>query len=274
MNRVTKIRAKLAVAVCVIMGTLVFISRNEVSDVYGKITSASVSQKSLQFLNSMTIPKSEKSHTPEFLEQPNSCLLGETIPQMVLLVSSRPRDFDMRSSIRETWGITAASCGIKVIFGFGNHGNLDIQHHIMNENLQHGDILQSNLIKDGYRSQTDLVMFFFAWAVKNCDRVKLIAKGDDDTWTNFRLLMPVFQSLTEKYTRFVAGFHFKAGTSVIRNPEHEQSLTKSQRFEDFYPEYASGTLYIFPAAMIPVLLKTANELKSYWIDDAFLTGTL
>lgn len=71
--------------------------------------------------------------------EPRSCHLGESNPETVLFVSSRPSSLDMRASIRATWGYTAASCGIKVIFGFGRHHNVTIQQAIqvsVNKGLQ------------------------------------------------------------------------------------------------------------------------------------------
>lgn len=207
------------------------------------------------------------SHT--YSEQPYSCLLAGNIPEMVLFISSRPKSMDMRTSIRETWGSTAASCGVRVIFGFGKQYHKALQKAVSVENLLHGDILQIETVDDGYRNQTSLVLAFFAWAEKNCE-ARFVAKGDDDTWLNFLRIMPLLRSI--RFERFVAGPIFHSGNMVIRDNRSVQHVTKEERFDDRYPSYMSGILYVFAAGMISELLRTANRMKSYWIDDTFITG--
>lgn len=97
-----------------------------------------------------------------------------------------------------------------------------------------------------------------------------MAKADDDVWLTFSILAPFVRSI--KFTRFVTGLEFPPGSSVLRDPNHQQSLSKAEHPSDFYTSYMSGVLYVFPAHLIPHILQTAKGMKNYWIDDAFITG--
>ena len=187
---------------------------------------------------------------------------------MVFFVSSRPSDFDMRMAIRETWGSTAHSCGIKVIFGFGKHNDTALQRSTRMESKLHGDILQAR-VEDGYRTQTQLVLSFFEWSAQNCD-APLVAKGDDDTWLNIPRLMNYIDQIS--VPNYVGGIVFGPGSTVIRDPNNIQHVKKSERDPDFYTSYCSGIFYVFRSNLTRIMLNIAAKMQVHGVDDAFITG--
>ncbi|GAU93911.1 hypothetical protein RvY_05774 [Ramazzottius varieornatus] len=189
---------------------------------------------------------------------------------MILFVSSRPKDAEMRLSIRSTWGATAKTCRIVVVFGFGAVDSDTLQDEIAKEGRVFGDILQFQDIRDSYRNQTRIVLTFYEWARLNCNQTEYVAKADDDTWINLPLVLSSLESI--KARSFIAGYWFPPGTSVMRTPEHAQWLSREERLDDYYPAYCSGILYVIPTRMVSAVLNTAATMQIHWIDDAFITG--
>lgn len=97
-----------------------------------------------------------------------------------------------------------------------------------------------------------------------------MAKSDDDVWLNFHVIAPFLRTITPP--KFVSGVLFGAGSPVLRDPLHSQSVSKADRPDDFFPAYISGMLYVFPSHLASHILQTAKTIKNYWIDDTFITG--
>ena len=208
------------------------------------------------------------------LVEPKSCLLSSASKKktkMVLFVSSRPNDAEMRLSIRNTWGSSTKTCGVKLLFGFGAVNSDHLQEEIIRESKMFGDLLQIRHVEDSYRNQTRLVLAFYEWARFKCNQTEYVAKADDDTWINLPLVLSRLDSITD-IESFIAGYWFPAGTEVMRNPEHAQYLSREERADDHYPAYCSGVLYVIPYNMVFSILQTAATMQMHWIDDAFITG--
>lgn len=82
-------------------------------------------------------------HNLEIILRPSECNTNETL---ISLIHSAPKNVELRSAIRETWG-----ANIKHVFVLGqdNAWNEQLKH----EHEEHADILQVNFT-DAYRNMT------------------------------------------------------------------------------------------------------------------------
>jgi beta-1,3-galactosyltransferase 1 len=114
------------------------------------------------------------------------CILGDSSghPYLVLFIPSRPGFAEERAAVRETWGVHAKMCNIRIVFGFGTFESDELFHAARMENDMYGDLLQTSTVTDSYHNQTRLVLSFFQWGLHHCSGSKFIGKADEDTWIN------------------------------------------------------------------------------------------
>jgi Galactosyltransferase len=105
-------------------------------------------------------------------------------PYLVLFIPSRPDYAEERAAVRETWGMHARLCNVRVVFGFGTFQSEEIFHEARIENGLYGDLLQTSNVIDAYHNQTRLVLSFFEWGAEHCQGSRFIGKADEDTWIN------------------------------------------------------------------------------------------
>ncbi|CAK9294338.1 unnamed protein product [Gordionus sp. m RMFG-2023] len=144
----------------------------------------------------------------EFLINPqNMCyekVADESLDPLSQKVARRPEDifiitmihtsanhFDLRESIRETYGSVKEyfNYKIRLVFVVGTTQDKSIQNHITNESKVHGDIVQASFV-DAYRNMTYKLTMGFKWISYYCPHAKFVLKIDDDYYTD------IFQVIT------------------------------------------------------------------------------
>ncbi|XP_055349252.1 beta-1,3-galactosyltransferase 5-like [Paramacrobiotus metropolitanus] len=203
----------------------------------------------------------------------NICRKGGRHPHLVLFVPSRPGNSMDRNALRETWGMHARLCDVRIIFGFGRFESTEIQHEAHIENSIHGDLLQIGHVFDHYHNQTQLVLAFLEWGAANCQSAKFIGKADEDTWINVHEVLKHLEMPEAPYS--VIG-HFAIDEPVLRKPEQKWYLTKEEFPNATYPPFPYGQLYIFPTDLLPRVLATARSgvLRMHWLDDVYIGGQI
>ncbi|XP_055349259.1 beta-1,3-galactosyltransferase 5-like [Paramacrobiotus metropolitanus] len=203
--------------------------------------------------------------------QPNVCSQNGRHPHLVLFIPSRPGNTEDRAAIRETWGMHARLCNVRIVFGFGRIDSTETQHEVYVENSVYGDLLQVADVPDAYRSQTKLVLAFLEWGAANCPGARFIGKADEDTWINLHEVMRYLEMPQAAYS--ITG-HFIINGTVFRKPEEKWYLTVEEYPNDTYPPFPLGQLYVFPNDLLPSVLSASQRLSMHWLDDVFIGGQI
>ncbi|XP_055341363.1 UDP-GalNAc:beta-1,3-N-acetylgalactosaminyltransferase 1-like [Paramacrobiotus metropolitanus] len=212
-------------------------------------------------------------HVPDrtYPIQPNVCPQDGKHPYLVLFIPSRPGNSRDRAAVRETWGLHARLCNIRIVFGFGLIRSPETQHDAYVENSVYGDLMQTGNVLDAYRNQTQLVLAFFQWGVTNCHNSRFIGKADEDAWINIHELVKYLQMPLAPYS--ITG-HFIDDAPVYRDPDHKWYLSEEEYPNATYPKFPLGQLYVFPTALIPEVLAAAQSVRCVWLDDVCFGGQI
>lgn len=244
----------------------------------------------------------QPSHTTALLEPTNFC----TDPPFALLViPSATNNTRERIGIRQTWGQWAGSNimmlpfeelktirtmsgmnlkkptiekmqvstprKVKLVFLLGKgRGKEPISEVVQKESQLFGDIVVEDFI-DSYTNLNLKTVFMLKWVHRNCPMVKFVMKVDDDVFVN----VPKLQSslLNESATKIP----LLAGNLICgARPIHDQWskwYTPQYMFRGGkYPNYLSGTGYVFSADLVEPLMNVALSVPYFHLEDVFLTG--
>ncbi|CAK9294339.1 unnamed protein product [Gordionus sp. m RMFG-2023] len=110
---------------------------------------------------------------------------------IITMIHTSPNHFDLRESIRETYGSVKEyfNYKIRLVFVVGTTLDPSIQTQITNESKIYGDIVQASFV-DAYRNMTYKITMGFKWISYYCPHAKFILKLDDDYYTD------IFQVIT------------------------------------------------------------------------------
>ncbi|OQV12048.1 putative Beta-1,3-galactosyltransferase 5 [Hypsibius exemplaris] len=205
--------------------------------------------------------------------EPNVCS-GDPAshPRLVVFIPSRPDRPEERAAIRETWGVHARLCNVRVVFGFGSFESQDLFIEVRTENGLYGDLLQASSVVDAYHNQTRLVLSLLEWGSHHCQGAKFIGKADEDAWINIFGVLKYLQ-LPEANGNSVIG-HFLFNETVKREVKDKWFVTKAEYPNSTYPPFPNGQLYIFPQTAVPSVLSASNRLTIHWLDDVFIGGQI
>lgn len=132
-----------------------------------------------------------------------------------IAVVSAPDNFEKRNTIRATWKKHLKKdvvVGLMEVAGFaflmGNTKDVRVQDAIEQENRNHSDIIQLNMM-DSYENLTLKTVSILDWVVDYCPRVQFVLKVDDDVYVNVRNLAATIGALRPSdksiYGRLIGG---------------------------------------------------------------------
>ncbi|KAJ8707481.1 hypothetical protein PYW08_010733 [Mythimna loreyi] len=191
---------------------------------------------------------------------------------LMIIISSNPNNRENRLIIRNTWGRNHDS--VKVVFLIGEPENLTIAQRVKNESIQYGDIVQGNFV-DVYRNMTYKHVMGLKWVAHHCPTAKYILKTDDDVLVNSR-------EMTHFLTRELSPWGVKdlITCQVLQNAKAQRSknskwkVTTEEYPSVYYPTYCAGWAILYSQDVIPRLLKIAQTIRYFWIDDVHITGVI
>ena len=120
---------------------------------------------------------------------------------------------------------------------------------LQNENLANGDILQGSFV-DSYRNMTLKTLNILTWYVKQCDRIPVLLKTDDDMYINTENLYKFasklgvedpFEDLMDN--NWITGFLHK-NAKPFRDPDHKYYVPEQLYPGKIYPNFVTGTCYL------------------------------
>lgn len=205
------------------------------------------------------------------LDQPEICVRHN--PYMVIIVPVAPHDVDARNAIRSTWGNESLvqDGEVLVLFLLGLSSRSDFktqQQRIREENLRHGDLLQSEFI-DSYRNLTIKTMVMLEWLRDRCPQAYFAAKVDADMLLNIAALTQMLLSPNGQLTNYITGLVWYENL-VIRDPSSKFYIPYDVYPNTVYPPYPLGMCYIISMDLPAKILDVSREIRPIFIEDAYI----
>ncbi|XP_042238938.1 beta-1,3-galactosyltransferase 1-like isoform X2 [Homarus americanus] len=244
-----------------------------------------------------------KPNRPTVLLQPsNFC---SQPPFLLFVVPSAINDTKQRETIRITWGqwtnhavsrklyveekslrknngnkihrpyisdmkvTTPMESKLVFLLGMARGGN-PISNAVQEESRIYGDIVVEEFV-DSYTNLTLKSVFMLKWVHNNCPGAKFVMKVDDDIFLNVPNLQRTLLNKT------ITKIPHLTGTLICgARPIHDQwSKWYSPKYmfrEGKYPNYLSGTGYVFSGDLVKPLLDAALSTPYFHLEDVFITG--
>lgn len=210
---------------------------------------------------------------PDFYYLINRDICGHDNVYILVLVGSNPRHIKLREVIRKTWGNPQIKkYPFKLLFTFGKLLDPKDQRQIEEENRKFGDIIQGSFI-DHYHNVTLRDLMALRWSWQYCSQAKFVMRADDDVSIDIFGLITRLEELFGDYPNdFVACFQKMVDTPVLRVGRY--AVSKADHPSDVYETYCQGWMYILTPRMAFQLDLASSKVKPYWMNDAYITGTL
>lgn len=191
---------------------------------------------------------------------------------MLILMGSHPDHREIRNVFRDTLGnLQLPGLPVQLAFTFGHFENVTRQRFIEDESQLHGDIIQGNF-NDSYHNVTLRDLMGLRWAWQHCPHARLIMRMDDDVTVDVYNLIDAVERKYAQLTSSVGCFQTMASTPVLRTGHY--AVSTAEHPADYYDTYCQGWMYILTTKMAFNLDVASLKVKPYWMNDAYITGTL
>lgn len=194
-------------------------------------------------------------------------------PFLVVMVPVAPDNLEARDAIRQTWGNQSVVQGEEVLtlFMLGITGRDDaeqVQERIKQENLKHGDLIQSNFL-DSYLNLTIKTMVIMDWLATYCSTAAYSMKIDSDMFLNIDNLVIMLKKPDIPKEDYLTGM-LMIDRPVVRSKESKWYVPEELFPESTYPPYALGMGYVFSNDLPGRLVETSKSIKPFNIEDAYI----
>ena len=190
---------------------------------------------------------------------------------LITMVAIGPKSFDKRAIIRKTWGNAKFRQDMKLIFLLAKSANETINKMIVDEFLEHKDIVQKDYI-DSYHNLTAKIMFGLNWVSKYCPNSKYILRINDDVVLNTNALIKYFKELDYASNR-IYGFGIR-GVSPIRDLNSKFYVSEKEYPNPTYDPYIEGSAYLFTTDLAAIFYKKYLDFYyppfSIWLEDVYI----
>ncbi|KAJ3588739.1 hypothetical protein NHX12_009593 [Muraenolepis orangiensis] len=195
------------------------------------------------------------------------------IPFLVLIVPVAPANWKARDAVRKTWGSETRVQGelVQTVFllGLPSSGNIVVQQeHVLKENLQHHDLIQSDFI-DSYHNLTIKTMVIMDWLASRCHMVPYAMKIDSDMFLNVENLVKMLKMPGTPTKEYATG-RLKSQTPVVRAKDSQWYVPEDIYPERYFPTYAVGMGYIFSLDMTRRFVEVSKSVPSIYVEDAYV----
>ena len=171
--------------------------------------------------------------------------------------------------------------GLKLVFLVAKPKMEEIQKDLDNENVDHGDIVQTSVV-DGHRKLGYKILSGYVWAYRHCQNVKFVAKSDDNVFLDLDGLLTALKERNSNSQNYIACTTPNRNSLTLR-AEHPHmtgnwSVSKEQFDADIVPDWCTGFLYITTpkvgAGLVQAGLALYNDTDVLQIEDSLITGVL
>ena len=200
------------------------------------------------------------------LNEENLCSEGNV--DLLILISTSPRNKEARDAIRETW---AGMCNndkskVKYLFVLGNATNQVVNEELRRESFQNHDIVQMDF-KDAYANLTYKTMSGLKWMTDYCSQARFIMKTDDDMYVNIELLSLLIEQIPQD--NFLGGFCW-GPSPPHRDRESKWYVSFDMYRGGYFPAMCSGTGYILSSNIVHGILTASRNIPFFYLEDVYL----
>ena len=190
--------------------------------------------------------------------------------RLLIMVTSRPAEFERRSNIRSTWGSTwhhrTDLPSWKTIFQLGQSDDQKLQNKTLEEAVKHKDMIFGNFLDTFYKLPVKVIMGF-EWATKYCN-FDFLLKTDDDVFVN---IPNIFKFLSEpdipRLRLYAGNVHFYSGP-VRRRSKYR--ITVLEYHFRRYPRFTSGGGMVFSQDVAAGMVNVHNSSNYFKLDDVYI----
>ena len=233
-------------------------------------------QEIYQYVQIMRQKLPVNPHSFSFILKPMDICSHENI-FLLTYVHSAPEHFKRRTLIRQTWGNLKnfPEGTFRIVFLVGYPKDRKVQEALEFESDAHGDIVEEDFI-DSYRNLTYKAIMGLRWTSNYCKKARLILKTDDDIFVNIFNVYNHFWSLHKSQSPFEKSVFCLVWhrMKVVRNPQSKWYLSVDEFKDDYFPQYCSGSAYMFTNDLIPLMYEASFSTPFFWVDDYYVTGML
>uniref|UniRef100_F7BIY0 Hexosyltransferase n=1 Tax=Ornithorhynchus anatinus TaxID=9258 RepID=F7BIY0_ORNAN len=190
-------------------------------------------------------------------------------PFLILLICTKASEKEQRDSIRKTWGNESLVAGYLVVrlFMLGNHDPI-YTPGIQNESKEYHDIIQQNFL-DTYNNLTLKVTMGMEWVTTYCPHANFVMKTDTDMFVNTEYLIQKLLVTISPTRLFFTGCVMR-NHKPIRNKQSKWYMPVEVYPQDRYPDFCSGTGYVFSASIAEKILNASLSIKYLHLEDVYV----
>ncbi|NXQ30665.1 B3GT2 galactosyltransferase, partial [Alaudala cheleensis] len=215
-------------------------------------------------------PTRSPTHSFTFLiNEAEKC--KDKTPFLVLLISTRAAELQLRSAIRQSWGDEAAVPGADIVrlFMLGIEGKAANKELLLRESEQYHDIIQQDFL-DTYNNLTLKTLMGMRWVASYCSGTRFAMKTDSDVFVNTvylieKLLRPL-PPLTQNY--FTG--HLMKGHRPIRSKASKWYISEKEFPGNSYHPFCSGTGYVFSGDLAAKIVNASLMIKYIHLEDVYV----
>ena len=188
--------------------------------------------------------------------------------RLLILVKSAVFYFDIRRTIRSTWGKEVRKLGIEYAFLLGF--SLQLQPHVDKEEAEFRDIIQETFIDD-YRNNTYKTIMAYNWVVKYCPVAERVLFLDDDVLLNVKILNMYLRNLDALGVKTLYSGKCAVTRIPNRNRNFYGNFISSEEYPcSLFPQYLSGYASILSIDVVKTTQAVFPYVKYIFIDDVYL----
>ncbi|XP_053325183.1 beta-1,3-galactosyltransferase 2-like [Spea bombifrons] len=206
---------------------------------------------------------------PYIINEPYKC--KDRKPFLILLITTVASGIEHREAIRSTWGNESIGDekGLTIIrlFLLGVDNNENSSATAKESDMYH-DIIQRDF-QDTYKNLSIKTIMGIDWVSTYCPDSKYIMKTDSDMFVNVERLLTELEPELPPKQNFFTGFLMK-NPVPHRNKESKWYVPPSDYPDKTYPDFCSGTGYVFSEDMVPKILRSSFKIKYFYLEDVFV----
>lgn len=219
-------------------------------------------------------------NVPPILAQ-NDVMSCTNSTYLVIIVPSLPSDVTRRATIRDTWGrwgqvelrrqnLTNATMNddTRLYFVLGRQTNLTVKEDLMiqDESKWRRDMIVADFL-DTYKNLTLKTMAALRWVNMSCPNAKFILKADSDTFVHLPWLLQMLHQNESLFRKSIVG-RINDRSPVLKDGKWK--ITEEEYPFELYPAYPNGASYVISGEAIPDLLRFANYMPYFPLEDVFI----
>ncbi|XP_044532222.1 beta-1,3-galactosyltransferase 2-like [Gracilinanus agilis] len=219
-----------------------------------------------------TTPKNEEYHKdplPYTFLIPEEDKCKETTPFLVFLICTKENEKLRRNNIRKTWGNESLVPGFSVVrlfmLGVQKQGSTEA---IKEESRMYRDIIQQDF-QDTYHNLTLKVLMGMKWVASYCPNAQFVMKTDTDMFVNTEYLIQKLLVTISTSKLYFTGFPMRK-YHPIRHKESKWYMPLEVYPENFYPDFCSGTGYVFSGRLATMIYQVSFNVKILHLEDVYV----